>query len=140
MNVTKLNISQAARATGVSRGTLYNQIKKGRLSVEKGDDKRVYVDSSELERVYGGLKIEGVPSVGLGVHGGTGDVHGSEVPLEALRAENRMLREQVRKAEERELEARGDARDLLDLMKSQMQLLEAAPGRERRRWRWPWSR
>jgi len=134
--MARLNISQAARAAAISRSSIYAHIKKGRLSSHKSEDGRVYVDSSELERVYGGLKTDGGQSVGSGVYGGTDDVHGSEARLEALQVENQMLREQLGKAEERTLEARSDARDLLDLMKSQMQLLEAPSQRKRRWWQW----
>jgi len=139
--MARLNVSQAARAAGISRSSIYAHIKKGRLAAHRGDDGRVYVDASELERVYGEIKIEGVhggvQSVELDTVEGVHGVHSSEAKLEALRVENRLLRESLRKTEEREEEARHQVRDLLDVVKSQTRLLEA-PGQRRRRW-WPWG-
>ena len=141
--MSRLNISQASRAAGVSRSTLYAHIKKGRLTAHKAGDGRTYVDASELARVYGSLKIEGVQSVASGVETVVsetvvGRVSVSEAELEALRVENRLLKDQLRKAEDREEEARREVRDLLDVVKSQTRLLqgdrEEAPGRRRRWW------
>jgi len=47
-----MNHTQAARAAGISRKTLYNHVKKGRVSqVKDGNNNPVY-DVSELIRVY----------------------------------------------------------------------------------------
>lgn len=53
----KLNMSQAARAAGKSRKTLYRHIENGRLSVEKDATDNPVVDVSELQRVYGELNL-----------------------------------------------------------------------------------
>ena len=152
--MSRLNVSQAAKAAGISRSSIYAHIKKGRLTATKGEDGRVYIDVAELQRVYSNLKIEGVSggvqSVQLDASGGVHGVHASGVELETLRVENRLLREQLRKAEEREQEARQEVRDLLDVVKSQTRLLQApgqdeasgqgvAPGRRGGR-RWWWRR
>ena len=137
MNVTRLNISQASRATGVSRGTLYNHIKKGRLSVEKGDDGRTYVQVSELQRVFDTLNVEGVSvEQSHGVNAPTVDA-GQQALVDALRRENELLRNQLDQANIEKL-------GLLDVLKSQARLLQAPrddalAGREPRRRRW-WHR
>ena len=52
-------MSQAAKAAGISRATLYVHIKEGKVSVEtiqkKGNEIRV-IDTAELMRAYGELK------------------------------------------------------------------------------------
>jgi len=131
----RLNVSQAAKAASVSRGTIYHRIKKGSLSSEKGDDGRTYIQIAELQRVFGSLVIDGVNDAQKPV-----SIEQSGVQeIEALRVEVRMLREQARKAEERELEARGQVQTMMDVLKAQTRLL--APGREERRWRrwWPFG-
>ncbi len=133
----RLNISQAARAAGVSRGTLYNHIKKGRLSVEKGDDGRTYVQVAELQRVYDTLHVEQVSTLS------TEQSHSVNVPaldagqqalVDALRRENELLRNQLEQANTEKL-------TLLDVLKSQARLLQAprdvqAEGKPRRRQWW----
>ncbi len=52
----ELNLSQAAVSVGISRTTLYQHIKKGKLSVTLNRDSQKVVDTSELIRVYGELK------------------------------------------------------------------------------------
>ncbi len=54
----KLNMSQAARAAGKSRKTLYRHIDAGKLSIEKDATDNPVVDVSELQRVYGELNLD----------------------------------------------------------------------------------
>ena len=51
--MTKLNITEAAKAAGISRPTFYRHIKDGKVSVEKGSDGETRIDLSEILRVYG---------------------------------------------------------------------------------------
>jgi len=132
----RLNISQAARAAGVSRGTLYNHIKKGRLSVEKGDDGRTYVQVAELQRVYDTLHVEQVSTLSTEQSHSVNVDAGQQALVDALRRENELLRNQLEQANIEKL-------SLLDVLKSQARLLEAprdaqAGGKPRRR-RW-WRR
>ena len=53
----KLNMSQAARAAGKSRKTLYRHIDAGKLSMEKDATDNPVIDVSELQRVYGDLNM-----------------------------------------------------------------------------------
>ncbi|MDF1864388.1 MAG: hypothetical protein P1U70_06120 [Saprospiraceae bacterium] len=52
----KLSITKAAQLAGVSRTTLYNDMKSGKLSFELQGKKKKTIDISELERVYGQLE------------------------------------------------------------------------------------
>ena len=50
--MAKLNITQAAKRAGIGRNTLYDHMKKGKVSYEVGDSGKKLIDTSELERVY----------------------------------------------------------------------------------------
>ena len=54
----KMNISQAAKAVGKSRKTLYRHIDAGKISVEKDATDSPVIDVSELQRVYGRVDID----------------------------------------------------------------------------------
>jgi hypothetical protein len=56
---TKLNLSKAARAVGVSRTTIQKYIKNGKLSAEQSPLGSPLVDVAELNRVFGGVKGDG---------------------------------------------------------------------------------
>lgn len=58
--MSKLNVSEAARATHKPRSTIHRNIKGGILSAEKDATGRTVIDVSELQRVYGNLDIEAV--------------------------------------------------------------------------------
>lgn len=52
-----VSVSEAARLTGKSRTTLHRLIKTGELSTCKGDRNKKLIDTSELLRVFGVLKL-----------------------------------------------------------------------------------
>jgi hypothetical protein len=56
--MSKLNISEAARATDKPRSTIQRNIKKGILSAEKDATGRTVIDVSELQRVFGNLDMD----------------------------------------------------------------------------------
>ena len=60
--MAKLNLSQAAKAAGIARGTLYSHIHKGNISCELDPKGNKVIDTSELMRVYGELKTNEVPN------------------------------------------------------------------------------
>lgn len=60
-HMTKLNLSQAAKAVGKNRVTLWRHINNGKLSAERDRDGNPLVDTSELLRVYGELKNSATP-------------------------------------------------------------------------------
>lgn len=52
-----LNLSQAAQAAGITRRTLYNHVKQGKVTVSRDGKNNPVVDVSELIRVYGNVKL-----------------------------------------------------------------------------------
>lgn len=48
----KLTLGQAAKETGVSKGTLSKAVKSGKLSAERNDDGSFAIDPAELFRVF----------------------------------------------------------------------------------------
>lgn len=60
--MTKLNLSQAAKAVGKNRVTIWRHINTGKLSAERDRDGNPLVDTSELLRVYGEIKKPATPS------------------------------------------------------------------------------
>lgn len=57
-NMAKLNLSQAAKIVGRNRTTIWRHVNAGRLSIERDRDGNPLVDTSELLRVYGELKLD----------------------------------------------------------------------------------
>lgn len=56
--MARLSISDAIKQSGVARSTFYKKyVKQGLISVSEHDGKK-YIDSSELIRVFPGLKLE----------------------------------------------------------------------------------
>lgn len=56
--MTKLSISEAIKQSGVARSTFYKKyVQQGLISISVDNGKK-YIDSSELVRVFPGLKIE----------------------------------------------------------------------------------
>lgn len=57
MAKTLLNLSQAAQAAGITRRTLYNHVKQGKVTVSRDGKNNPVVDVSELIRVYGNVNL-----------------------------------------------------------------------------------
>ncbi|RRW61180.1 hypothetical protein EGJ48_22405 [Pantoea dispersa] len=57
MAKTLLNLSQAAQAVGITRRTLYNHVKQGKVTVSRDGKNNPVVDVSELIRVYGNVNL-----------------------------------------------------------------------------------
>jgi len=55
--MTQLSLSAAAKAAGISRSTLHDHIKTGKISAHISGQGRRAVDTSELLRVYGALQV-----------------------------------------------------------------------------------
>jgi len=56
MSATRFNISQAARAVGISRMTMVRHIDKGNVSFKNDRKGKKYATADELIRVYGELQ------------------------------------------------------------------------------------
>jgi hypothetical protein len=53
--MAKVNLTQGAKLAGISRSTLNRHLKEGRVSKGIYEDGKPCVDTSELQRVYGGM-------------------------------------------------------------------------------------
>lgn len=62
---TRLNLTQAARAAGITRRTLYNHINQGKVTASRDEKNSPVIDVSELIRAYGNvnLPVKKVPAV-----------------------------------------------------------------------------
>jgi len=61
-NVAKLNLTQAAKATGKDRSTIHRHIKKGKISCEIDTNGNKVIDTAELQRAYGEIKNIATPA------------------------------------------------------------------------------
>ncbi|WP_213323083.1 hypothetical protein [Klebsiella aerogenes] len=62
---TRLNLTQAAKAAGITRRTLYNHINQGKVTASRDGKNNPVIDVSELIRVYGNvsLPVKKIPTV-----------------------------------------------------------------------------
>ncbi|MBK5480345.1 hypothetical protein JFU04_30160 [Pseudomonas sp. TH21] len=62
---TRLNLTQAAKAAGVTRRTIYNHINQGKVTASRDEKNNPVIDVSELIRVYGNvnLPVKKVPTI-----------------------------------------------------------------------------
>ena len=61
--MTILSVTEAAKAAGVGKATIYRRLKDGTLTASKQPDGSKGVDTAELIRVYGELKPQPSESV-----------------------------------------------------------------------------
>ncbi len=117
--MAKVNISKAIELAGVSRSTFYSSyIKKGRITVSSDSNGKKYVDTSELIRVFGTLKENTENSSteqDWTPQKSTPD--GLLIEVGQLRHESRLLKEQLREAQEREAWYKKQIDTLTDTMK-----------------------
>lgn len=96
-----LSLGQAASKAGVSKPTIKNWIKAGKLSGTKADDGTYSIDPSELERVILYRKAEEKPkdTEETKVDDKPNFKGGTSIELEVLKAEKLALQEALRKSE-----------------------------------------
>ncbi|MEZ9594466.1 hypothetical protein AB4298_07470 [Shewanella sp. 10N.261.52.F9] len=95
--MAKLNLSQAARITGKNRTTIWRHIKSGKLSCQKDRDGMPTVDTSELIRVYGTLRLEATPNEDKKQHQATPSYDDLVEVIKALRDEQKLMRDELNK-------------------------------------------
>jgi len=54
---TRLNLTQAAKAAGITRRTLYNHINQGKVTASRDEKNNPVIDVSELIRAYGNVNL-----------------------------------------------------------------------------------
>lgn len=65
MKDTQLNLTQAAKAVGLTRRTLYNHINQGKVTASRDGKNNPVIDVSELIRAYGNvsLPVKKIPTI-----------------------------------------------------------------------------
>ena len=95
--MTLVTIAQAARTAGVARSTIYSHLRSGKLSAARTPTGERRIDTSELARVYGPVgattQSDVVSPISL-------DVALLQTRIEALEAQNRLLRDEVQASKE----------------------------------------
>ena len=122
-----LTITEAAKAAGISRPTLYRRIKSGQLSTTRQPSGTKGIDSSELVRVFGVLQTNTAHAVKI-EHREIEDVLRERIKglvreSELLLRENELLRIQLANAE-------NEKNRLLGLL--EQRLLETPKGKHRK--------
>ena len=123
-----LTFSQAIRAAGVARSTIYRYVKEGKLSATCFPDGRRGIDTAELERVFGSLQSFDISQTIASKQSRTakkqpGMFEGRDEIVELLRQQVQML--------ERELtDAKAEKAKLLGLL--EQRLLESAGKRKKK--------
>jgi DNA-binding transcriptional MerR regulator len=140
----KLNISQAAKAAGVTRATIHKHMRTGKLSAIVEDDGRRVIDVAELERVYGQLvSPDTVHTDSKNIHLDTPEVTSIlRSQIERLEREIDVLRQErntEKQGREREREEHRQERDKLhSIIEKQTLLLprpqEETPPKKQKRW------
>lgn len=130
--MSKLNISEAARATDKPRSTIQRNIKKGVLSAENDATGRTVIDVSELQRVFGNLDMEAVASgaeqTGAKEQSATAHNDG-EMELLKLKLEyTERERDEAQRREREQNQQHRDERDrLLGIIETQTKQIAALP-------------
>ena len=97
--MTILTLTQAAKAAGVARSTLYRAIRKGRISVVSQPNGSKGVDTTELIRVFGPLQSAAEQEQQSNTHQ---DAALLRARIDALERENMLLRDEVQASRARE--------------------------------------
>ena len=118
--MTILTLTQAAKAAGVARSTLYRAIRKGRISVVSQPNGSKGIDTAELMRVFGPLQDAAEQPQQSNAQQ---DVALLRARIDALERENTLLRDEVQASRERE-------NKLLDVVSQG--LLERPKGKRRK--------
>ena len=118
--MTLLTIAQAARTAGVARSTIYTHLRSGKLSATRIPTGERRIDTRELARVYGPV---GHNTQSDAVSPASLDVAILQARIEALEAQNRLLRDEVQAGREEKAK-------LLDVVSRG--LLEGPKGKRRK--------
>ena len=100
--MTKLNLTQAAKAAGIARGTLYRHIKDGKVTCEENDNGERVIDTSELLRVYKRLHNDATSQGD--VANDESEQHGTPHDVQLIQQENEHLKQRLEEVEKDKLE------------------------------------
>ena len=118
--MAKLNITQSAEHAGIGRNTLYDHMRKGKVSYEVDEHGKKWIDASELERAYGRSNS-----------GGTIKERPSERSIEHDRTPEieQLLRQQIKGLERQVEDLHEERNKLLGIVEKQTLLIEHRPER-----------
>ena len=111
--MAQFTIAGAARVASVGRATIQRALKSGRLSATTNEQGERVIDLAELLRVFGPLRQGEQPASNIASQLDTGGEQGSSAVLVEV------LREQLRKAEEREQQVQQEKTRLLSLLEAE---------------------
>ena len=119
--MTILSMTQAAQQAGISRSTLYRNIRRGLLSVTTQADGTRGIDTAELQRCFGSLQA----NTDQVTHGGT--------PSDSavIRERCAILEQQVEWLKNELADAKEEKKQLLRVLETR--LLEAPRGKKRKK-------
>jgi len=126
-----LNLTDAAKAVGISRKTLYQHIDKGLVSVTKKQGKR-YLHVAELERHYGSVTLQALPGNNTTQLQSTqkdDQIAALTAAVQELQKETQQLRadvQEARKAAENAAQSVSEGMRLIEDKSQQVQQQEAA--------------
>ena len=92
-----VTIAQAARTVGVARSTIYSHLRSGKLCATRTPTGERRIDTSELTRVYSPVGLATQSDV---VSPAPLDIALLQARIEALEAQNRLLRDEVQAGRE----------------------------------------
>src|SRR6266436_5207210 len=119
--MAKVSVSEAARLAGISRTNFYKSyVKTGKLTVERANDGKPAVDTSEILRVFGRLQDDGndgEQNEQKITHENTPSVSAIEAELKAARDLLNVKDEQLSEAKEREVWMRKQIEELTTAVK-----------------------
>ena len=123
-----LTFSQAIRAAGASRSTVYRYVKEGKLSATRLPNGRRGIDTAELERVFGPLQSWDTSQTIAPKQSGT--VKAQTGMFQERDEIVALLRQQVKLLERELVDAKAEKAKLLGLL--EQRLLESAGKRRRK--------
>lgn len=118
--MAKVNLTQGAKLAGVSRSTLNRHLKEGKISKVNGTDGKPCVDTSELQRVYGGLSHDTLShTVPMKQRETPVDTVKNDIEIAVLRAELNATKERLDETQKDRDEWKGQAKTLSLLLTDQ---------------------
>ena len=95
--MAQVTISEAARTVGIARSTIYDHLRRGKLSATRNSAGERRIDTSELSRVYGTVGPTTQPDA---ANPTSPDVAILQAKIEVLEAQNRLLLDEVQAGRE----------------------------------------
>jgi hypothetical protein len=107
-DMAKVGLQRAAELTGKSRSTIHRAMNAGRLSYEKNESGERLIEVSELQRLFGDVRLERVKNDAPEDRGHATQLAETRAQLQLERAKNGLLAERVEELKGREAELRED--------------------------------